>query len=163
MPFKSPVVALALATLTAFLAPAPVLAISYPECWIKAGECLDHNQGPLLIGVKPANNSNVIDEAIPFIDTFDECIKRCMADEECQYATFYSDIITLDERNDEKDPKMCYLVGQNLKHACFNLEKTCVLLRECQRFNASCTTCQVLHFYITKRTPLIVAISQGHH
>ena len=40
-------------------------------------------------------------------------------------------------------PERCGLVGFNVGQACFNLEKACVLLKECLQFDTTCRSCQV--------------------
>lgn len=57
-----------------------------------------------------------------------------------RYFTYYAKPIPIDKRIN--NTQNCYLVGQNLNQACFNLERTCVLMKECQHFNSSCTTCK---------------------
>ena len=37
----------------------------------------------------------------------------------------------------------CFLVGFNLRQACFNLAEVCALMKECETFNTTCTKCQV--------------------
>ena len=53
-------------------------------------------------------------------------------------------MITREER-DNSPNTTCKLVGFNLRQACFNLEKTCVLLKECgdNTFDDGCKTCKV--------------------
>ena len=48
-----------------------------------------------------------------------------------------------------KATNSCLLVGWNLRQACFNLEKTCVMMRECKAFDETCKTCQVKLSYFS--------------
>ncbi len=59
-----------------------------------------------------------------------------------RWFTYYEDALTLEERLANRNDT-CQLVGFNLKQACFNLENTCVLLKECNAFNTTCKTCKV--------------------
>ena len=56
---------------------------SYPDSWIRKGECLDMNEGPLLIGVKPQINQNIINSTKA--DNFGECVSQCKDYNECRY------------------------------------------------------------------------------
>ena len=44
-----------------------------------------------------------------------------------------------------KATNSCLLVGWNLRQACFNLEKTCVMMKECRVLDETCKTCQVFN------------------
>ena len=55
------------------------------------------------------------------------------------YFTYYKDKITADNWNVHN----CSLVGHNLRHACYHLQKACVLLRHCENFDGSCLNCKV--------------------
>ena len=56
-----------------------------------------------------------------------------------RYFTYYPHKI----RTQGLKPEKCGLVGFNVGQACFNLEKTCVLLKECLKFNDTCKSCRV--------------------
>lgn len=126
--------------LMAFVALVPGLWATdlYPKCWIKYGECLDQNKGPLLKGVKPQINQNIVGESISNITSLDDCVSECVKNPDCGYFTYYAKPIDHAKRNLSD----CQLVGFNLRQACFNLENTCVLLKNCQIFNSTCSSCK---------------------
>ena len=57
----------------------------YPECWIKNGECLDNNVGPLIEAVTPQINHNIVKNASMDVATLDDCAQQCYNDTECRY------------------------------------------------------------------------------
>ena len=56
------------------------------------------------------------------------------------YFTYYKDKITADNWSVYN----CSLVGHNLRHACYHLQRACVLLRHCEDFDEGCLTCKVI-------------------
>ena len=128
------------------------LVVGYPDCLLKKGECLDGNQGPLLEAVKPMINQNIAKETIFDVENVEECSRRCFEDDECGYFTYYKEKLPKNQR------KSCNLVGFNLREACFNLEKACVLMKACERFNASCSTCQVKVMPSSTKSPCFAAV-----
>ena len=56
------------------------------------------------------------------------------------YFTYYKDKITADNWSVHN----CSLVGHNLRHACYHLQRACVLLRHCEDFDEGCLTCKVI-------------------
>ena len=60
----------------------------YPECWIKRGECLDNNVGPLIEAVTPQINHNIVKNATMDVDTLDDCAQQCFNDSDCRYLLF---------------------------------------------------------------------------
>lgn len=54
----------------------------YPKCWLKTGECLDQNVGPLMKGVRPQNNTNVV-EVRNATFSLDDCVTHCMNNDKC--------------------------------------------------------------------------------
>ncbi len=119
-------------------------AMKYPSCWVRMGECLDSNAGPLKVGVTPQMNPNVIGESVKNVESFEECSSLCFRkeNETCRWFTYYEKTVSAEERQANPNDT-CRLVGFNLKQACFNLEKTCVLLKECATFDTSCKYCKV--------------------
>ena len=61
----------------------------YPECWIKRGECLDNNVGPLIEAVTPQINHNIVKNATMDVDTLDDCAQQCFNDSDCRYLLFW--------------------------------------------------------------------------
>ena len=57
----------------------------YPECWIKRGECLDNNVGPLIEAVTPQINHNIVKNATMDVGSLDDCAQQCFNDTECRY------------------------------------------------------------------------------
>ena len=63
----------------------PLLTLAeYPDCWVRTGECLDSNEGPLTAGVTPQKNPNVVGDAVPNVASFDDCAEVCFNNEECR-------------------------------------------------------------------------------
>lgn len=56
----------------------------YPRTWIKSGECLDSNVGPLVLGTTPPENPNVIGEAVQNVATINDCADVCRSNSECK-------------------------------------------------------------------------------
>ena len=56
---------------------------AYPSCWVKSGECLDQNKGPLMVGVVPQINPNVI-MAVSNVTSFDDCVSQCVDNVACR-------------------------------------------------------------------------------
>lgn len=102
----------------------------YPTCWIRRGECLDNNEPPLQVPIKPQINHNIIGNSIESASA-SACAEHCFDHPECRFFTWYDE-----PSSEERRP--CHLVGFNLKQACFALDQRCVLLRECRHFNESC-------------------------
>ena len=63
----------------------------YPECWIKRGECLDNNVGPLIAAVTPQINHNIVKNASMDVATLDDCAQQCFNDTECRYTQYLND------------------------------------------------------------------------
>lgn len=74
---------LATAASTVLLLAAVASGSKYPECWIREGECLDDNAGPLLEGVKPQINQNVVD-VVEDVQDFDACASQCVMNQDCR-------------------------------------------------------------------------------
>ena len=56
----------------------------YPKCWLRQGECLDDNVGPLVRGGgKPQINQNVL-QVINETFTLDDCVEHCHKNEDCR-------------------------------------------------------------------------------
>ena len=60
----------------------------YPECWIKNGECLDNNVGPLIEAVTPQINHNIVKNASMDVETLDDCAQQCFNDTECRSISY---------------------------------------------------------------------------
>ena len=60
----------------------------YPECWIKNGECLDNNVGPLIEAVTPQINHNIVKNASMDVETLDDCAQQCFNDTECRFMKY---------------------------------------------------------------------------
>ena len=56
----------------------------YPRPWIKSGECLDGNVGPLVLGTTPPENPNVIGETVQNVATINDCADVCRNNSECK-------------------------------------------------------------------------------
>ena len=56
----------------------------YPRPWIKSGECLDSNVGPLVLGTTPSENPNVIGETVQNVATINDCADVCKNNSECK-------------------------------------------------------------------------------
>ena len=61
----------------------------YPECWIRKGECLDGNAGPLVESVnphlvKPQINHNIVKHALMNVMSVDDCAQQCFNETECR-------------------------------------------------------------------------------
>lgn len=76
--------AAAAAAAAAFLPPSAEAAMRYPRCWVREGECLDSNAGPLQVGVTPQTNPNVIGEAVQGVHDFENCSSLCFQEDECR-------------------------------------------------------------------------------
>ena len=79
-------------------------------------------------------------------NTFDQLFTLCQKQNVFtqQIITFFNSYFTwYPKQIPSLNDTGCYLVGFNLRQACFNLQDTCVLMKECSVFNTSCTTCQV--------------------
>ena len=57
----------------------------YPKCWIKKGECLDSNVGPLIEAVAPQINHNIVKNASMGVESLDDCASQCFNETECRY------------------------------------------------------------------------------
>ncbi len=57
----------------------------YPVCWIKNGECLDGNVGPLIEAIKPQINHNIANESVMNVMSLDDFAKECLKETECRY------------------------------------------------------------------------------
>ena len=57
----------------------------YPKCWIKKGECLDSNVGPLIQAVAPQINHNIVKNASMGVESLDDCASQCFNETECRY------------------------------------------------------------------------------
>ncbi len=60
-----------------------VSATLYPSSWLKSGECLDKNVGPLKKGVVPQINTNVVD-VLQVDGGVDDCVTQCMNETACR-------------------------------------------------------------------------------
>jgi len=128
----------------------------YPKCWIKKGECLDSNVGPLIQAVAPQMNHNIVKNASMGVESLDDCASQCFNETECRYFTYYEKEIP----EYLKATNSCLLVGWNLRQACFNLEKTCVMMKECRVLDETCKTCQtgVRPLYDPKSEPKTIVV-----
>ena len=57
----------------------------YPKCWVKKGECLDGNVGPLIEAVAPQINHNIVKNASMGVESLDDCASQCFNETECRY------------------------------------------------------------------------------
>ena len=86
---------------------------------------------------------------VKICNTPDQLFIRCQKQNvfNQQIITFFNSYFTwYPKQSPSLNDTGCYLVGFNLRQACFNLQDTCVLMKECSVFNTSCTTCQVGKF-----------------
>ena len=60
----------------------------YPQCWLKKGECLDQNVGPLEKYERPENNPNIV-EVRNETDSLDDCVEHCVNNANCRYFHLY--------------------------------------------------------------------------
>ena len=56
----------------------------YPRTWIKSGECLDGNVGPLVLGTTPPVNPNVVGEAVQNVASINDCADACRGNLDCK-------------------------------------------------------------------------------
>ena len=56
----------------------------YPRPWIKSGECLDANVGPLVLGTTPPVNPNVVGEAVQSVANINDCADACRGNSDCK-------------------------------------------------------------------------------
>ena len=56
----------------------------YPECWIKRGECLDNNVGPLIEAIPPQINHNILKNATMNVESIDDCAQQCFNETNCR-------------------------------------------------------------------------------
>ena len=56
----------------------------YPRTWIKSGECLDGNVGPLVLGTTPPVNPNVVGEAVQNVASINDCADACRGNSDCK-------------------------------------------------------------------------------
>ena len=59
----------------------------YPKCWIKKGECLDNNVGPLIEAIPPQINHNIVKNASMGVESLDDCAQQCFNETECRFVT----------------------------------------------------------------------------
>ncbi len=63
---------------------APNQLANYPRSWVKTGECLDNNVGPLVLGTTPPDNPNVID-TVEGVINFNDCADKCANHSDCRH------------------------------------------------------------------------------
>ena len=72
-----------------------------------------------------------------------------------RYFTYYPYKI----KNARLSPERCGLVGFNVGQACFNLDRTCVLFKECLNLNSTCRSCRVKK----NRLPALASLKVSNH